>query len=137
MAIAKTSIRKDNPALGTKYYIAFTFGFSLQFVFGKITYARNPSLSVDSFLLIQSVLANLIVISVLKWNSRRVLVDEIPKENIWLLTFRSIQGSAGSLINNSCLKRIPLAEIGVVNNLSPICCTVLAFTFLKERMTAS
>ena len=129
------SIRKDNPILGTKYYIAFTFGFSLQFVFGKITYARNPNLSVDVFLLVQSMCANMIVMTLLNFKSKSVLIDEIPKSNHFLLAFRSIQGSLGSLINNSCVKRIPLSEIGVVNNLSPICCSVLALTILKEKMT--
>jgi len=41
----------------------------------------------------------------------------------------------GSLINNACVKSIPLSEIGVVNNLSPICCSVLALALLKEKMT--
>ena len=113
----------------------FTFCFSLQFVFGKLTYARNPGLSVDAFLLVQSLFANLTVLALLNIQSKHVLVDEIPKSNHALLTFRSVQGSVGSLINNTCVKSIPLSEIGVVNNLSPICCSVLALTLLKEKMT--
>ena len=87
-------------------------------------------------LLIQSLIANFLVLILLNLNVKRVLIDEIPKSNYTLLTFRSIQGSVGSLINNTCLKRIPLSQIGVVNNLSPICCSVLALTLLKEKMTA-
>jgi len=80
--------------------------------------------------------ANLIVLTLLNNKSKRVLIDEIPKSNHALLTFRSVQGSVGSLINNTCVKHIPLSVIGVVNNLSPICCSVLALTLLKEKMTA-
>jgi len=39
-----------------------------------------------------------------------------------------------SLINLFCTKVIPLTIIGVINNLSPLACVILAFIFLKEKL---
>ena len=39
------------------------------------------------------------------------------------------------MINFFCTKHIPLAIIGVVNNLSPVCCSVLAVILLGETLT--
>lgn len=95
---------KQNKSLGTKYYIAFTFSYSLTFVTSKILYDRNPDLSADVFLFLRSVWATIIVFAILNVNSAKILVYEMDRQNIRPLIFRSVQGSVGSMINFLCTK---------------------------------
>ena len=39
-----------------------------------------------------------------------------------------------NIINYSSTKYIPLTLIGIVNNMSPLICVILAFFILKERI---
>ena len=121
--------------MGTKYYIAFTLSYSLTFVSSKLLYDRNPDLTPDMLLLLRSVWATLLVFSIINVNAKKILYDDVDRVNVAPLTFRSIQGSIGSMINFASAKQIPLATIGVVNNLSPICCSLLAVCILGERLT--
>ncbi len=71
------AIPKQNNTLGTKYYIAFTFSYSLTFVTSRLLYDRNPDLTADVFLFLRSVWATIIVFAILNVNSVRILVYEM------------------------------------------------------------
>ena len=76
LTISKTV---KNDSLGTKYYIAFTFTYSLTFVTSKVLFDRNPKLSPDGLLLIRSVWATAIVLALLNVNCIKVLFREMDR----------------------------------------------------------
>ena len=82
--------RQNNPTLGIKYYIAFTIAYSLTFVFSKLQYDRNPELTPDMLLLVRSIWATIIVMLIINTAAKRILYEEVDKENIAPLAFRSI-----------------------------------------------
>ena len=83
-------LRKNNPTLGIKYYIAFTIAYSLTFIFSKLLYDRNPDLTPDMLLLIRSVWATVMVMMIINTGAKRILYEEVDKENIAPLAFRSV-----------------------------------------------
>jgi len=94
----------------------------------------KSSVSAEMMLVLRSTWATIIMIFLINVNAKRILIDEVGKGDVFPLAFRSVQGTIVNLINFAATKVVPLAIIGVVNNLSPVCCVILAYFMLGEKL---
>ena len=120
---------------------------SFGFVFAKLLYDRNPkpepnpynqsNVSAEMMLVLRSTWATIIMIFLINLKAKKILYDDIGKGDVFPLAFRSVQGTIVNLINFAATKVVPLAIIGVLNNLSPVCCVILAYFMLGEKLKRS
>jgi uncharacterized membrane protein len=64
--------------------------YSLTFIFSKLQYDRNPDLTPDMLLLVRSIWATLMVMLIINTGAKRILYEEVDRENIAPLAFRSV-----------------------------------------------
>jgi uncharacterized membrane protein len=67
-------------------------------------------------------------------NAKVILYDGVGKGDVFPIAFRSVQGTITNIINFMAAKWIQIAIVGVVNNLSPVCCVVLCYFMLGETL---
>ncbi len=65
---------------------------------------------------------------------KAILYDGVGKSDIFPIAFRSLQGTISNLINFAAAKYIQIAVVGVVNQLSPVCCVILCYFILGETL---
>jgi len=124
---------KDNPLKGTLYFLLHGVIFTANFFVVKMTFERNPNMSVWQMTLARSVVSALIMVIYLNIKLKRALVNVEPTL-VWALVFRTIQGSVTVMIQFTCLKYLPVFTVGIVNRLQPVVVVLIAFFVLGERL---
>lgn len=85
-------------------------------------------------MVMRSAWALLIMIGMLNKDLIKITIFGVKRDSIPGLTFRSIQGAVSRQINYAATKFLPLAIVGIVNNMSPLVTVVLAYFLLKEKL---
>lgn len=86
-------------------------------------------------LALRSVIGISFQLLVLNVNLKRAVWDEVGRESVGPLVFRSLQGMVTITINQTITKSLPLTYVFMVLNLSPVATLVLAYFILKERIS--
>lgn len=94
----------------------------------------NLEISANQLLVLRSSYATFIMICMMHKNAKVILYDGVGKGDIFPIAFRSVQGTITNIINFMAAKWIQIAIVGVVNNLSPVCCVVLCYFMLGETL---
>jgi len=128
------SERKDNPTLGSIFYVFSILNSTVQLVFGKLLFDNQPKFKPEMALLMRSAWSLVLLILLINFNFKKIMVDSVKKNDYPYLTFRTLSSTLTQVINTFASKYIPLTIIGVTNNLSPLCTVVLAYIFLGERL---
>ena len=84
--------------------------------------------------MLRSTYATFIMICMMHKNAKVILYDGVGKGDVFPIAFRSVQGTITNIINFMAAKWIQIAIVGVVNNLSPVCCVVLCYFMLGETL---
>jgi len=75
------------------------------------------------------------MISLINVKFKSILYDDVGKKDIFPITFRSLQGTVVNIINFTAAKYISSAIVGVVNQLSQVCCVVMCYFLLGETLS--
>jgi len=94
----------------------------------------NLEITANQLLVLRSSYATFIMICMMHKNAKVILYDGVGKGDIFPIAFRSVQGTITNIINFMATKWIQIAIVGVVNNLSPVCCVVLCYFMLGETL---
>lgn len=86
-------------------------------------------------LVLRSTWATIIMMFMINTNAKKILYDGVGKGDIFPIAFRSVQSTIFNIINFMATAVIPLVIIGVINNMSPLCCVVLCYFFLGEKLS--
>lgn len=74
------------------------------------------------------------MIGLINIKAKIILYDGVGKSDIFPIAFRSVQNTIVSIINFVAAKYIQIAIVGVVNQLSPVCCVVMCYFILGEKL---
>ena len=73
--------------------------------------------------------------SVINTNANAILVKSITKDMILPLSIRVFAGVTSFFLINKAIQSLPIFVVSLVINLAPIFTSILAFIFLKERIS--
>lgn len=111
---------------------------TLAYVFAELLYQRTSNkginLTASELLILRSTWAVFILLCLMNVNMKGILYDGVAKGDVFPIAFRSIQGTISNLINFAAAKYIQIAVVGVVNQLSPVCCVLLCYVLLGETL---
>lgn len=78
----------DNPTKGVVYYLLYGFFFQLNFIFAKVLYERNPSLTPFQLLFYRSMLSTLIMVIYVNRDLKKTIWDSVNRANAGPLMVR-------------------------------------------------
>jgi len=78
----------DNPTKGVVYYLLQGFFFQLNFIFAKVLYERNPSLTPFQLLFYRSLFTTIIMMLVVNRNLKKTVWDSVNRSNVGPLMVR-------------------------------------------------
>lgn len=86
-------------------------------------------------LALRSVICNFLQLLMLNVSLKQAVWDEVDRQSVKPLVFRTLQGVTTNAINFSITKSLPLTYVLMVVNLSPVATLILAYIILKERIS--
>eukprot|EP00347_Sterkiella_histriomuscorum_P015516 403356734 len=121
------------------------FAFFLMFMYviltcladsvSKLIYLKHKELSVYEFLFIRSFVQISFMMSLVNKNAYEILIGNLKRDMILPLCIRVFAGVISFFFINTAIQNLPIFIVSLVINLAPIFTSILAFIFLKERIT--
>ncbi len=101
----------------------------------KLVYLSHPTISVFEFLFWRTGIQLIFLIGLMNRSSKSYLVDKVQKDMITPLIIRVMTGVLSFLCLYYAIKYLPIFLVSLILNTSPIFTSLLAFIFLRERVS--
>ena len=101
----------------------------------KLVYLSHPTMSVFEFLFWRTGIQLVFLIGLMNRSSKSYLVDRVERDMITPLIIRVITGVMSFLCLYYAIKYLPIFLVSLILNTSPIFTSLLAFIFLRERVS--
>ena len=85
--------RKDNPTLGSVFYVFSIFSSTLQIVFGKLLFDSQPKFKPEMALVMRSTWSLALLLLMINLSFKKIMIDSVNKKDYPFLAFRTISST--------------------------------------------
>lgn len=132
---AKLNKQKDRPFIGVCFYLLYTLVISCQLYCTKTIFTVNPGIHVFQVTALKASISVVIVLITQNRHIRTIVYDQVDREGVPALAFKTFQGSVTIFFNYKSLQCFAVSTVGIVCTISPMVVCILAGCLLGEKVT--
>jgi len=125
---------QDRPVLGVIFYSLYTACVCTIMYSSKEVFRLNPDLMVFQVTAVKATIAFLIVLITQNVNLKKIAYDQVDRQNLPALIFKTLQGSTSVYLSFTTLKCFNVSTVGIVCSLMPLLVCLFAACLLGERV---
>lgn len=126
-------MRENEKRLGILFILGASFGFALMSLMVRLS-GDLPIFEKAFFRNLITTIFSMVIL--LKNKEKKAALRKLNKKAIFLLTFRSMAGTAGIIFNFYAIDHMNIADANMLIKLSPFFALFFSYLFLREKATS-